>query len=174
VAGPRVASVFGSATLRPGDPEYASALRLGRLLAGAGWTVMTGGYDGAMAAVSQGAREAGADVIGITVEAWRHRLQANRWVTEERPAPDLPSRLATLVRADALLAVGGGVGTLSEVALAWHLRLRGEDLARPLVVIGERWRRLVATLVRELGLTPADAGCVRLAGGPDDAVAMIG
>jgi len=170
----RVAAVFGSATLDPGDPEYASAERLGALLAAAGWTVMTGGYDGAMAAVSRGASEAGGHVVGVTVEGWRNRWAANRWVAEERPAPDLPARLAALVRGDALLAVGGGVGTLAEVALAWHLRLRGEDLDRPLVVIGDRWRRVIDDLVQDLGMAAAEAEHVRVAAGPDDAVAMIG
>jgi len=47
-------SVFGGAYCRAGDREYEEARDIGRLLAGAGYVVCTGGYQGTMAAASQG------------------------------------------------------------------------------------------------------------------------
>ena len=55
--------------------------RLGRLLAVAGYAVCTGGYLGAMAAASQGAREGGGPAIGVTVALWADARTPNRWLT---------------------------------------------------------------------------------------------
>jgi len=52
-----IVAVYGSAAPKPGTPLYQNALELGRLLAQAGHTVMTGGYGGTMEAVSRGAAE---------------------------------------------------------------------------------------------------------------------
>src|SRR5438552_19091842 len=63
----KVVSVFGGAAPKPGSAGYAEAETLGRLLAQAGYAVMTGGYAGTMEATSKGAKEAGGHVIGVTV-----------------------------------------------------------------------------------------------------------
>lgn len=160
--------------MRPGDAEYEEAHRLGGLLARAGWSVCTGGYDGAMAAVSRGAGEAGGRVIGVTVAGWRARMAPNRWVTEERAADDLLTRVGVLLEGDAWLAVSGGVGTLSEVALAWNLLQTRDVSPRPLVLIGARWRRLLPALRRDLVIGDHDVALIRLADGPDEAVRLLG
>jgi len=162
----RVASVFGSAWVPQGHPEYEVAHRTGELLAGAGWAVMTGGYQGAIEAASRGAHSAGGHVIGVTVAAWEGRNRPNAWVAEERREPDLVRRLGTLVRADALIAVGGGVGTLAEVALSWNL-IQKHQTAAPLILLGERWGRVVRILADELLLGPDELAQLRLVEGPE-------
>lgn len=162
----RVASVFGSARVAEGHPEYEIAHRTGELLAGAGWAVMTGGYQGVMEAVSRGAHGAGGHVIGVTVAAWEGQNRPNRWVVEERREPDLVSRLASLVQADALIAVGGGVGTLTEVALSWNL-IQKRHTAAPLILVGERWGRVVRALADELLLGPDEVAQLRLVDAPE-------
>jgi len=170
---PRVASVFGSARLLPGDHEYAEAEQLGRLLHEAGWVVCTGGYDGAMAAVSRGAREAGGHVVGITMDAWAPRLRPNSWVLEERPAADLFERVRLLTASDAWLAVAGGIGTLAEVALAWNLLQSREIEPRPLVLVGRRWRAVAGAIRRELVVGEHDLDLVLLARDPEHALALL-
>jgi len=168
----RVASIFGSARLTEADPEYGQARRLGLLLARAGWTVHTGGYDGAMAAVSRGAHEAGAHVVGVTMAGWEGRLSPNAWLRETRPATDLFARLRDLMRADAWLAVAGGIGTLAEIAVAWNLlQMEGSD--RPLVLVGPRWRAMWQAISEHLVVGPADLALVRLVERPEDAIAAL-
>ncbi|MDX6553899.1 MAG: hypothetical protein QOD86_94 [Miltoncostaeaceae bacterium] len=173
-AGERVATVFGSARVRPGEPEYEEARLLGRLLAQAGWAVCTGGYDGAMAAVSRGAGEAGGRVIGVTVAAWKARIAPNAWVSEERAAEDLLARVGILLEGDAWLAVAGGVGTLSEVALAWNLLQTRDVSPRPLILVGPRWRRLLPELRKELVIGDHDLELVTLAEDAEEAVRLLG
>lgn len=104
----------------PGDcseEEARQAREVGRLLAARGAVVLCGGDGGVMAAVAAGARSAGGIVVGI--------LPGSR---REEPFPDLSVVLATglgearnaLVAGcgDAVIAIGGSWGTLSEIALA--------------------------------------------------------
>ncbi len=103
---PQVA-VFGSARLRPDDAEYGEARRLGELLAGAGWTVCTGGYDGAMAAASEGAAAAGGHVVGVTVAGWA-RAAGGQPVGARGAGGRRPDRARG--RAAGLRCLGGGRG----------------------------------------------------------------
>jgi hypothetical protein len=139
----RRVTVFGSSRVTPGEPAYREALRLGRLLAQEGYVVCSGGYAGAMEAVSRGAAEAGGTVVGITVKLWASRLQVNSWVGEEVVTPHLFERLLRLTESDAYVALPGGPGTLGEVALVWNLFQTESVPLRPLILVGPQWRRLV-------------------------------
>src|SRR5438046_7623823 len=61
-------SVFGSARIREGSPEYELARTVGRLFAEAGWAVVTGGGPGAMEAANRGCRDGGGLSIGFNIE----------------------------------------------------------------------------------------------------------
>jgi uncharacterized protein (TIGR00730 family) len=139
-------TVFGGSQPREGDTAYAEAYELGRLLAQAGHTVLTGGYIGTMEAVSRGAAEAGGHVVGVTcddIEAWR-AVKPNAWVKEERRFPTLDERLAELVRnCEAAIALPGGPGTLTEVALAWNLMLVRSMPVKPLILVGTGWKSVL-------------------------------
>ncbi len=104
----------------PGDANAGQrtiAEEVGRLLAEAGAIVVTGGRGGVMEAASKGACEAGGTTLGILPGA--DRREANEWVTVGVPTGMGEARNALVVRAaDALIAVGGAWGTLSEIALA--------------------------------------------------------
>lgn len=135
-------TVFGSSSPKPSDAGYEEARRLGELLAKAGHNVLTGGYLGAMEAVSRGAVEAGGHSIGVTcdqIELWRN-AKANPWVKEERKFPTLRDRLYSLVETcDAAMALPGGIGTLAEIAVMWSQMQTNSMPARPLILIGDAW-----------------------------------
>jgi hypothetical protein len=139
-------TVFGGANPQPGSPAYAEAFELGRRLAQAGHTVLTGGYIGTMEAVSRGASESGGHVVGVTcadIEAWRG-TRANAWVKEERRFQTLEGRLVELVRGcDAAIALPGGPGTLTEVALTWNLMIVDSMPRKPLLLIGQGWKSVM-------------------------------
>jgi uncharacterized protein (TIGR00730 family) len=147
-------TIFGGSDPEPGQPAYAEALQLGRLLAQAGYTVITGGYMGTMEAVSRGAAEAGGHVIGITceeIEAWRP-VPHNEWVLEEkRTATILDRMLALIEEGQAALALPGGQGTLAEIAVMWTQLAIGAITPRPLVLIGSGWERIFQSFYQELG-----------------------
>jgi uncharacterized protein (TIGR00725 family) len=97
--------------------EIARAEMVGRLLGEAGAVVVCGGLEGVMAAASRGAAGAGATVVGILPGA--DRSAANPHVTVAITTGLGEMRNPLVVRAvDAVIAVGGAYGTLSEVAFA--------------------------------------------------------
>lgn len=97
--------------------EVAAAEEVGRLLGGAGAVMVCGGTDGVMAAGCRGVAEAGGVAVGILPGLDRSR--ANRWVTVAIPTGLGELRNGVIVRsADAVIAIGGAYGTLSEVAFA--------------------------------------------------------
>lgn len=108
-----------------GDCDERTAARaeaVGAALARAGCVVVTGGLGGVMQAASRGAREAGGRVVGIL--PGDDVAAANAWV-EIPIATGLGEARNALIAAtaQALVAIGGGYGTLSEIALA---RRRGK------------------------------------------------
>jgi uncharacterized protein (TIGR00730 family) len=149
----RVISVFGGSSPQPGSSPYQNAYDIGRLLAQFGFAVASGGYSGTMSAVSQGAAEAGGYVIGVTseqIERFRP-LGPNKWVDEEIRYKTLQERLIHLVRNNhGMIVLPGGIGTLSEMALAWSYLQVGEISARPLVLFGQQWRKTINSFVDPL------------------------
>jgi uncharacterized protein (TIGR00725 family) len=97
--------------------ELAAAESVGRELARAGAVLVCGGLGGAMEAASRGAHEARGVAVGILPGT--DRSAANPYLDVAIPTGLGEARNALVVRAaDALVAVGGGYGTLSEIALA--------------------------------------------------------
>jgi uncharacterized protein (TIGR00730 family) len=171
-------TVFGGAHPRPGEPAYEEALRLGRLLGQAGHTVLTGGYIGTMEAVSRGAAETGAHVIGVTceeIERWRSN-RANSWVKEERRYPTLHDRLIALSDGcDAALALPGGAGTLAEISMLWNRLLIDAVPPKPLILIGMAWKNVFEQLFidQSLYIKENDRKWLQFADTVETAVSML-
>jgi uncharacterized protein (TIGR00725 family) len=102
------------------DDEAAWAEEIGRRLADAGATVVCGGLGGVMDAAARGARERDGVVVGIL--PGETRGGASRHLTVAIPTGMGEARNALIARAaDAVIAVGGEWGTLSEIALAMKM-----------------------------------------------------
>jgi uncharacterized protein (TIGR00730 family) len=155
--------VFGSSVTPPDQPAYDEARRLGRELARAGWEVWSGGYLGVMSAVSEGAREAGGTAVGVTMAPWARFHPGNRWLSRNVEAADMHERLRHLTTVDAAIALHGGIGTLSEVALFWYLaqmeqleRLAANKAAELKKAAGDAPAEVLAKLLQPaLGQAPA-------------------
>jgi uncharacterized protein (TIGR00725 family) len=134
-------SVFGSSQVQSGSELYNVGHEMGRLLGTMGCDVMTGGYTGVMEAVSKGAHQVGAHVIGVTMGRFADRV--NRFVVDEIRTANFYERFHYLIeKADGYVALGGGIGTLAEVSFAWQEILIGMVPRRPLVLVGADWRAM--------------------------------
>jgi uncharacterized protein (TIGR00730 family) len=170
-----IAVVFGSNSPQEGDRDYAEARDLGRLLAQAGYVIATGGYFGTMEATSRGAKEAGGYIIGVTTSLFdASRLRPNAYLDEEIKFPTLFQRLHHLVTmADAWVALPGGIGTLSEVALTWSLLQVGEVKRQPFVLVGEMWRATIDRFSNDYYVRPQYRELVRYADTIHDVLALL-
>ena len=105
----------------PGSPEdtslLAAAREAGRLLAGRGYVVVTGGLGGVMAAAAAGAAQVGGTAVALLPGDDRSLASDGHSIVIPTGLGEM--RNALLVRSvDAVLAIGGSWGTLSEIALA--------------------------------------------------------
>jgi hypothetical protein len=114
-------SVIGDAGATEGCVAYEIARRVGMLAVDAGFRVVTGGLGGVMAAASRGAHESSAyregDTIGFVPSA--DPSDANPWVDIAIATNLDHGRNLLVASSDAVIAIGGGAGTLSEIAFAW-------------------------------------------------------
>lgn len=128
--------------------ELEEAERLGEALARAGAVVICGGLGGVMEAAARGAARAGGLTLGVL--PGRRAEDANDWIALPLPTGMGEARNALVVRfAEAVVALGGEWGTLSEVALARKMEI-------PVVL-------LRPTLTRSLEL-PVASGAEEAAG----------
>jgi len=119
------------AVIGSGADGAEQAEAVGRLLAERGVTVVTGGRDEVMAAAARGAKSAGGTTIGILPDETRDGV--NEWIDHVVVTGVGHARnLAVVASGDAVIAVGGAWGTLSEIALA-------RVLGRPVVVLEPGW-----------------------------------
>ncbi|HSH23685.1 MAG TPA: TIGR00725 family protein [Acidimicrobiales bacterium] len=122
MAGPRAQPRRYVAVVGPGDAAEQSELvahaeEVGQALAQRGAVVVCGGLGGVMAAVCRGAAAAGGTSVGLLPGV--DRAAANPWVTFALPTGLGEARNVCVARsADAVVAIGGGYGTLSEIAFA--------------------------------------------------------
>ncbi len=99
---------------------YGIAEEVGKCIAQKGGILITGGLGGVMEAASKGAKQAGGITIGILPGLSRE--DANRYVDIPITTGLSHARNIIIARsADALIAVSGGYGTLSEIAIGLKL-----------------------------------------------------
>ncbi len=135
----RLISVVGAAECS--EEEAQTAEEVGRLLAERGFGVVCGGLGGVMRATCKGCKRAGGQTVGIL--PGDDPNDANPWVEIPIPTGMGEARNVLVAKAgEAMVAVGGEYGTLSEIAFALKL-------SKTVVAIG-KWSNLE-------GVTPADS-----------------
>ena len=144
--GPAV-SVFGSARTSPDDPYYHKAKNLGKLLAQAGFAVITGGGPGTMEAANKGAKEVGGVSVGLNI-ILPHEQRPNPHVTIQMDFHYFFARKMMFVKyACALVVFPGGYGTMDEFFEALTLVQTDKIVHFPVYLYGsEYWKGLIAWL----------------------------
>lgn len=115
-------------TGEPAPETDAQAEEVGRLLAEAGAIVLCGGLGGVMAAAARGASDAGGVTVGILPGDDRRHAGPHIQVALATGMGEMRNALITRA-ADAVIAIGGGFGTLSEIAFALRI-------GRPVIGLG--------------------------------------
>ncbi len=111
-----VISIIGASEI---DEEiYKKAEEIGRLLAKNNFIISCGGLSGVMEAVCKGAKEENGLTIGII--PYKSKNSANKYVDIAIPVPFSQARnIVVVLSGDAVVAISGKAGTLTEIALAW-------------------------------------------------------
>ena len=175
--GPAI-TVFGSARVEEGAPNYNLARTIGRKLAEAGYAVITGGGPGAMEAANRGCQEGGGLSVGCNIELPREQ--------DLNPYCDLGvefryffARKTMFVKyADGFVILPGGFGTLDELFEALTLIQTGKIEHFPIVLVGRAYWAGLLDWVREtlLGAGAIDATDIdylQITDDPDEVVEMV-
>ncbi|MBL9076142.1 MAG: TIGR00730 family Rossman fold protein [Planctomycetes bacterium] len=144
---PPCVTVFGSARFRDDHPHYRLARDIGRELAHAGLTVMTGGGPGVMEAANRGARDGGGLSVGCNITL-PHEQQPNPYLDRFVEFRYFFVRKVMLVKYSyAFVVLPGGFGTMDELFEAATLIQTGKIEDFPLVLMGvDYWRPLLGFL----------------------------
>ena len=144
-------TVFGSARIAEGHPYYELGRRVGKLLAEAGFSVMTGGGPGLMEAANRGAREAEGHTVGCNIEL-PHEQLPNRYLDTSVTFRHFFVRKVMLVKYSyGFIALPGGFGTFDELFEAATLVQNQKIKNFPIVLLGvDFWKPVVETLRSQL------------------------
>jgi uncharacterized protein (TIGR00730 family) len=171
-------SVFGSARVRDGDPEYDLARRVARELSQDGMAVITGGGPGVMEAANRGAQEGGSESIGINIEL-PHEQGMNGYVDIGMTCHYFFTRKLFFVRyAIGFIVFPGGFGTLDELFEALTLSQTGKTRHFPVVMVGsDYWSGLLDWLRERVEadakISPVDLDLITICDEPHEVVAKV-
>ena len=175
---PPSVAIFGSARTKPDDPVYAAAVETARLLAKAGFGIITGGGPGIMEAGNKGAQEGGNVSIGCNIEL----------PFEQGPNPYLDISLdfhyffvrkTMFVKyAEAFVIFPGGFGTMDELFEALLLIQTKKVSHFPVILYGSKFWEGLIKWIREVMLTsemilPEDAGLLLISDDPQEICDLV-
>ena len=140
-------TVFGSARIKAGSPDYELARKMGAGIARLGFTVMTGGGPGIMEAANRGAKEAGGRSVGCNIKL-PFEQAPNKYLDRCVTLYYFFVRKTLLVKYSyAFVVMPGGAGTLDELFEALTLIQTGKIQNFPIVIMGtDYWRELTDLL----------------------------
>ena len=170
-------TVFGSARIKEGSPDYERAREMGAGIARLGFTVMTGGGPGIMEAANRGAKEVGGRSVGCNIKL-PFEQKPNEYLDRCVTLYYFFVRKTLLVKYSyAFVVMPGGAGTLDELFEAVTLVQTGKIQNFPVVVMGtDYWRELTSLLEKmaRLGMiSPADLDLVFVTDSVVDALEHI-
>jgi len=175
--GPAV-TIFGSARVPAGTPEYELARDIARRLAEYGFAIITGGGPGIMEAANRGCREGGGLSIGCNIEL-PHEQGLNEFVDLGVEFKYFFARKTMFVKyADAFVIMPGGFGTLDELFESLTLIQTGKIRDFPVVLVGTAyWQGMIdwmrTTQLAAGAISEADLGLLKLTDDPDEVCRII-
>ena len=174
----RGVTIFGSARTHEDGEMYEAARETGKLLAEAGFEVITGGGPGIMEAANRGAFEAGKVSVGCNIEL-PFEQAPNPYQTKSLSFKYFFVRKTMFIKySNAYIIFPGGFGTMDELFEALTLIQTRKIRNFPVVLFGSQyWRGLLAwvtsTMLNEGNINEEDLGLMHLTDSPADAVDFI-
>jgi uncharacterized protein (TIGR00730 family) len=174
----KAVTIFGSARIGPDDPHYEAAVETGRLLAEAGFEIITGAGPGIMEAGNKGARLGGSRSIGCNIEL-PFEQGANPYVDTLVHFKYFFVRKTMFIKYSvAFVIFPGGFGTLDELFEALTLIQTGKIYKFPVILFGRYYwagllRWLQARVLSEGKISEGDLDLMLVTDDPAEAVQAI-
>ena len=171
-------TIFGSARTGPDDPQYTAAQETARLLAEAGFAILTGAGPGIMEAANKGAKLAGGRSIGCNIEL-PFEQGANPYVDTLVNFRYFFVRKTMFIKySNAFVIFPGGFGTLDELFEAVTLIQTGKIYQFPVILFGRHYwagliRWLQSRVLVERKISPGDIDLMLVTDDPEEAAQAI-
>ncbi|HVZ77448.1 MAG TPA: TIGR00730 family Rossman fold protein [Gemmatimonadaceae bacterium] len=171
-------TIFGSARTHPNDPQYEAAREVARLLAQAGFAIITGGGPGIMEAANHGAKLGGGLSIGCNIEL-PFEQGANPYIDTLINFRYFFVRKTMFVKySSAFIIFPGGFGTLDEAFEALTLIQTGKIYQFPVVFFGRHYwagliRWLQTRVLTEGKISPGDMDLMIMTDDPAEAAKVV-
>jgi uncharacterized protein (TIGR00730 family) len=171
-------SIFGSARTGPDDPQYQAAQETARLLAEAGFAIITGAGPGIMEAANKGAREGNGRSIGCNIEL-PFEQGSNPYVDTVIEFRYFFIRKLMFVKySSAFIIFPGGFGTLDEAFEALTLIQTGKIYEFPVILFGRHYwagllRWLKSRVLVERKISPGDLDLLLVTDDPAEAANAV-
>ena len=171
-------TVFGSARIREDHPAYAQAREVGRLLALAGFAVVTGGGPGVMEAANRGASEGGGLSVGFNIEL-PYEQALNPYVDLGLTFKHFYVRKTMFVKAaEGFVIFPGGFGTLDELFESLTLIQTGKVLHFPVILFDAAYWQPLLDFIRDRLLADGmisreDLALLTVTDDPQEVVRMV-
>ena len=174
----RGVSIFGSARTHPDDPQYTAAQEVARLLAEAGFAIITGAGPGIMEAANKGAKAGGGKSIGCNIEL-PFEQGANPYVDTLVNFRYFFVRKTMFIKySNAFIIFPGGFGTLDEAFEALTLIQTGKIYQFPVILFGRHYwagliRWLQSRVMTEGKISAGDLDLMLLTDDPHEAANAV-
>ncbi len=174
----RGVSIFGSARTAPDDPQYLAAVETAKLLAQAGFSIITGAGPGIMEAANKGAKEGGGKSIGCNIEL-PFEQGANPYVDTLVNFRYFFVRKTMFIKySSAFIIFPGGFGTLDELFEALTLIQTGKIYQFPVILFGRHYwagllRWLQSRVLAERKISAGDMDLLLLTDDPAEAAHAV-
>jgi uncharacterized protein (TIGR00730 family) len=174
----KAVTIFGSARIGPDDPHYAAAQEVSRLLAEAGFAIITGAGPGIMEAANRGAQEGGGRSIGCNIEL-PFEQGANPYVDTLINFKYFFVRKTMFIKySSAFIIFPGGFGTLDELFEALTLIQTGKIYQFPVILFGRYYwaglmRWLQARVLGEGKISAGDLNLMLITDNPAEAASAV-
>jgi uncharacterized protein (TIGR00730 family) len=171
-------SIFGSARTHPDDPQYVAAQEVARILAEAGYAIITGAGPGIMEAANKGAKQGGGRSIGCNIEL-PFEQGANPYVDTLVNFRYFFVRKTMFIKySNAFIIFPGGFGTLDEAFEAVTLIQTGKLYHFPVIMFGRHYwagliRWLQSRVLGEKKISPGDLDLILLTDDPQEAAQAV-
>lgn len=171
-------AIFGSARTKPEDPDYEAAVETARLLAKAGFGIITGGGPGIMEAANKGAQEGGNLSIGCNIEL-PFEQSSNPYLDIDLEFKYFFVRKTLFIKySNAFIIFPGGFGTMDEFFEALTLIQTHKVSNFPVILYGSKYWGGLITWIRETMLTnekvsPGDLDLLRICDDPHEICQIV-
>jgi uncharacterized protein (TIGR00730 family) len=171
-------TIFGSARTHPDDPQYIAAQEVARILAEAGYAIITGAGPGIMEAANKGCKEGGGRSIGCNIEL-PFEQGANPYVDTLVNFRYFFVRKTMFIKySNAFIIFPGGFGTLDEAFEALTLIQTGKLYQFPVIMFGRHYwagliRWLQSRVLGEEKISPGDLDLILLTDDPAEAAQAV-